>query len=398
MRASGVRRGALLVGVIGLVAVSGVVHSGASPDSQGTSLRVRKSVTDLTAAERAAFVDAVLALKKTPSPFDSTLSYYDQFVIWHVVINLCEGIDPLADHQQMAHGGPIFLPWHREYLLLFELALQTVGGSDVTLPYWDWTDPESVASVFADDFMGGNGDPKQDNAVTTGPFRKGEWELTVKHRGSIYAFSNSSYIMRSLGDGGALPTQADVDEAFAAPTYDVAPYDNTSDVTRSFRNALEGFRGPGVNGCIPHDLRGSVSLGGGKLHNPVHGWVGGASPTSRGPRFGTMTANSASPNDPVFFLHHANVDRLWAEWQEIYGVDTYRPISGYEFNSLNDAMYPFDEAGIVATPADVADIAQLGYRYSVPETVEQLATSPRFNAVSQPAQLWCRIGTRQAVL
>jgi hypothetical protein len=28
----------------------------------------------------------------------------------------------------------------------------------------------------------------------------------------------------------------------------------------------------------------------------------------------------ASPNDPVFFLHHANVDRLWESWQQVNGV------------------------------------------------------------------------------
>ncbi|MCB9760993.1 MAG: tyrosinase family protein [Alphaproteobacteria bacterium] len=29
-----------------------------------------------------------------------------------------------------------------------------------------------------------------------------------------------------------------------------------------------------------------------------------------------MFHSSASPNDPMFFLHHANVDRVWAAWQE----------------------------------------------------------------------------------
>ena len=26
--------------------------------------------------------------------------------------------------------------------------------------------------------------------------------------------------------------------------------------------------------------------------------------------------NSANPNDPMFFLHHNNVDRIWAMWQD----------------------------------------------------------------------------------
>lgn len=40
------------------------------------------------------------------------------------------------------------------------------------------------------------------------------------------------------------------------------------------------------------------------LHNPVHGWVGG-----------TMGDKTKAPADPVFWLHHSNVDRLWAGWQ-----------------------------------------------------------------------------------
>jgi tyrosinase len=78
-----------------------------------------------------------------------------------------------------------------------------------------------------------------------------------------------------------------------------------------------------------------------------------------------------SVNDPVFFLHHANIDRLWAEWQDAHGIDSYEPHScgesllepllepGCAANTRNDRMYPpFD-----ATPADVADLSALGYRY-----------------------------------
>ena len=66
-------------------------------------------------------------------------------------------------------------------------------------------------------------------------------------------------------------------------------------------------------------------------------------------------------------------------------------------NNFDDVIHPFDEAGIVATPADVADIAQLGYSYAVPGTSGQPPTSPRLEGVSPSAQLWCRIGTLPAV-
>ena len=57
----------------------------------------------------------------------------------------------------------------------------------------------------------------------------------------------------------------------------------------SFRNILEGWKG--LSNWEPHDAY---------LHNNIHVWVRGS--MKRG----------ESPRDPVFFLNHSNVDRIWA--------------------------------------------------------------------------------------
>ena len=49
-----------------------------------------------------------------------------------------------------------------------------------------------------------------------------------------------------------------------------------------------------------------------RLHGSVHIAVGG--PSSDPQQMGTM-ATAHSPADPVFWLHHANIDRLWAQWE-----------------------------------------------------------------------------------
>ncbi len=343
-------------------------------------LRVRKNVKSLTVDERRDFVDAVLALKAAPSPYDPGLSYYDQFVAWHLDLYPCG----MGHEMIRPHGGPMFLPWHRLFLLHFENALREVSGKPITVPYWDWSDPASTAAVFADDVMGGDGDPNEGFAVTSGPFRKGAWTLNVNPLGVQYTGSASPHITRRFGSFpvpgfGVLPTPEDISFVLGRPRYDVAPYDAASNPNVSFRNALEGFWqkvGParipaGAMVCGPDGVM--MTASGPGMHNLVHAWVGGLlGMTPQGPKLGTMFLPT-SPNDPVFFLHHANIDRLWAEWQEVHGVDTYQPQScdgllklGCAANTSSDPMHPPFES----TPDDVADAAALGYRY------ESMAAEP----------------------
>jgi len=67
---------------------------------------------------------------------EQELSYYDLLVLWHVA---AMAIPDINARQNAAHGGPIFLPWHRYYMIQLEQWLQIViDDSDFGLPYWDW--------------------------------------------------------------------------------------------------------------------------------------------------------------------------------------------------------------------------------------------------------------------
>ena len=366
----------LLLGVASASAFSPAAQTTISlstPSAPRREIRVRKSVTALTRAERKSFVDAVLALKRAKSPYDSSLSYYDQFVQWHKDRYVCHALDSTlgTGSMLMVHGGPIFLAWHREFLLRFEDALREVSGRAVTVPYWDWTDrqsvdPDSPNAVFKEDFMGGDGDPDQQYAVTTGPFRKGVWVLNVRPEGVLWAPSATTYLRRRLGVPQTLPSKAQVDTVLAASDYDVPPYSTDSDRASSFRNALEGSRpmqcGPDGWMAFAADLANAPSLEPRRssFHNLVHAWVAGLlSPSEVRPAIrGTMSLPT-SPNDPVFFLHHANVDRLWAAWQAAHPGKMYQPQAGYGGNNAGSAMPPFGEI----TPRQVEHIGDLGYRY-----------------------------------
>lgn len=178
------------------------------------------------------------------------------------------------------HRRPIVLPVHRWFLTQLEAAL----GQPV--PYWDWTVNRQLPAG-----MGGSGDATQGYRVTTGPFAN--WTSRV-YNATTGTFVSRPGIIRQVGRfATSLPTGAQVQQALQDPVYDVSPWNRSS--TTGFRNRLEagvGFPQPG-------------------MHDRVHEWVGGDM------RTGT------SPNDPVFWLHHSNVDRIWAGWQRRFGTDRY---------------------------------------------------------------------------
>ncbi len=352
------RRVVLLV--VLLAAVGALAAPAASPTAPVTLL-VRKDVKDLTPQEKADFVNAILKLKATPSPYNPKFSYYDQFVWWHRQAFLCT--------IGAAHMSSAFLPWHREFLLLFENALRQVSGNpNITIPYWDWTDPNSTAAVFAPDFMGGMGVASKNYAVMNGPFRKGKWRLNVVDPkandpwGFHYLVRNfSTFVRRNL------PTTNQVARALGRSKYDVGPYDAMSNPSESFRNYLEGWRWVKRMTC-EDGLMGVVTRKGAPhaMHNAVHLWVGGVWPKgSKKPYSGTMTLNT-SLNDPVFWLHHANIDRIWSQWEALHG-EQYQPVSGQRRGqNLNDTMWPYRNVGIQMTIKDTLDISKLGYTYAAP--------------------------------
>jgi tyrosinase len=133
--------------------------------------------------------------------------------------------------------------------------------------------------------------------------------------------------------GVNLPTKQQVGAVVAVTTYDASPWDDS--VQLSFRNRLEGWQPSPPT-----------------LHNLVHVWVGGD------------MGLSTSPSDPVFFLNHANVDRIWAAWQARNPSSRYLPAqntsgapNGHrERDPLVSIVQP------APTPADLVNVSAI-YSY-----------------------------------
>ncbi|MGD1861816.1 MAG: tyrosinase family protein [Leptolyngbyaceae cyanobacterium] len=400
--------GVILLVAIAIIALSQLrdnssVYYPPPPDAPGPELvfpnlsptqarQIRKSVTTLTPVEKSAFVNAVNALQST-YPEGSQLSLYEQFVVQHILtMGFRQRLGATGPARgNPAHSYPAFLPWHRQFLLDFEQALQTVDAS-VTVPYWDWTDPEALNVMLQADFLGTSGQGTFVNVPEHGRFEGGEvktspfaaWQLNeTLHFDAMTLESLGPHLLRFSTlppfDRYPLPQSA-IASLFKTDNYEV------------FNALLEGALVPDKTSDRADYVPGWA------LHAFAHSIIGGSQVdwtdwtqgiAHQTDILGTMDSIPCSPYDPIFWLHHANVDRLWAQWQdEGHSGDRFYPASDRPFgHNLSDPMWPWDgglsspgsygpeDANLTAlfiAPApskivraqDVLDFRQLGYTYA----------------------------------
>ncbi|KAI9499970.1 hypothetical protein GGI25_005358 [Coemansia spiralis] len=158
------------------------------------------------------------------------------------------------------HGNDNFFPWHRRFLREFEEIGQRYDRN-FAVPYWDELrdarDPAG-SPVLTSGLLGGNG---FGGCVRDG-FQAG-WMLT---------FPNSHCLTRQYDRGNQM-------QSWYSPEYIYSIMQRYGDM---------------------HGLRENIEY---TIHGSVHLSVGGD------------MATYWSPNDFIFFLHHANLDRLWDQWQ-----------------------------------------------------------------------------------
>jgi len=221
-------------------------------------------------------------------------------------------------------------------LLLFELQMQRVlADPTIRLPYWDWATDGALpvsgqtgAALWQESGIGGSGRP-----VSNGPFRAEVFRVRIESGAAGQLRTTDRGLNRELGQdpsAPSLPTLAAQATALRQTRYDADPWNRAS---AGFRNRVEGWRPFG-------------------MHNRVHVWVGG----DMGP--------ATSPNDPVFYLNHANVDRIWEAWM-LTRSRTYIPLPtespDLEMHRLTDQMYSILTQQ-PTTPADMLD-PSLFYSY-----------------------------------
>jgi tyrosinase len=224
--------------------------------------------------------------------------------------------------KQCQHGSWYFLPWHRAYLLSFEeivgATVKALGGpDDWALPYWNYSSQSNASALNVPPaFLARTMPDGSDNPLF----------VTARSGRSL----NPDYVRldTQLSDGDFVGI-------------DQGPH--------------AGVGGPNTPFMDHGDTEGLIEA---QPHDMVHGQLGG--------RGGLMAYTTMAALDPIFWLHHANIDRLWEVWRQRDPANK-NPTDAAWLNGPSRkrrfAIFGPDEKDRAANPKDVLSTKDIGYTY-----------------------------------
>ena len=248
---------------------------------------------------------------------------------------------------QCQHQSWYFVPWHRGYLLALEAqiraAVVSLGGpSTWALPYWDYFGPGTESQIPP--------------AFTQTKLPDGSANpLFVKAR------------YGPKGDGNIYVPMPPVNQKCMSNDLYTGTDHNTPP---------PGFGGPKTG--FSHSGRQSGNLEN-NPHNLVHSFVGGNAPD--GETYGLMSDPGLAALDPIFYLHHCNIDRMWAVWNSNGKSNPTDPawLKGPAAHGQREFVMPLPtNKSWVYTPEQMDSLSKLDYTY---DSLPKLA--PAVNLLSQ---------------
>jgi tyrosinase len=324
------RRDLLLQGCViggGVIATSvpGIVALAQTPQ-----LPERRSLQGLAWNDPivATYRDAVGQMKQKPAT--------DKFS-W---VNLAKihGTDP-GHYHFCPHGNWYFLPWHRAFTVTYERIIRELTkNKDFALPYWDWTANPRMPDVFLQ--------PKTPDGKTN------------------WLYDPDAGFTRTWPPAKPMPAE-NVGPAVLAQILKAANYEEfgTSRPQRPKQNSLAPswvLNRTGNQGVLE-----------GNAHNNVHNNIGGWMPTA------------SSPRDPIFFMHHSNIDRIWALWNAppLNNPNSKDPL--WTDMPFTDNFYNVDGSFWSPHVSDLYVPEKLGYTYGLPAAPgPAIAAAPSIMALS----------------
>ena len=270
---------------------------------------------------------------------------------------------------QCQHGSWYFLPWHRGYLMALEIQLRhdivAQGGPDTwALPYWNYFGGEGgsqfqMPPAFAQQTLPDGSPNPLYLTMRYGP--DGDGDIYVPTAAGEAAHPNDPNLPPAANEVTEQPALSETQFSKADPLY--------------------GFGGPDTG--FSHD-GGHFGRLESNPHNKVHVYVGGAPSDSS--IYGLMADPGTAALDPIFYLHHCNIDRLWGVWNAGGNENPTAP-SWLDGPAQRFAMPDLNGQPWYYTPAMVTDLGALDYGYE--ELVAQPAAEPelatRLSALGAPA-------------
>lgn len=283
---------------------------------------------------------------------------------------------------QCQHGSWYFLPWHRGYLMALEAQLRadilSLGGPGTwALPYWDY-------------FGGAQGV----QAVMPPAF--GQKTLPDGTPNPLYV------AMRYGPDGNGsiyIPTEAWAETHPADPNWsygDVSSACMSNDLYTGTDPATPppGFGGPDTGFSHNGGTHGNMES---NPHDLVHVYTGGQISNSN---YGLMADPGTAALDPIFYLHHANIDRMWAVWNAAGKANpgdsdwlkgpakafvmpmpgneswTYTPDDVKSITTLNYTYQELDDKAAPAAARLTQRLQSLGVAHAAPAAAKMRPTQP----------------------
>lgn len=247
-----------------------------SDHEQDHFLHVRKNVERLSSGEKLRIRRAMTQLQA-----DKSQAGYQSFGAFHGLPKWCPTPDAQVKYACCVHGMATFPHWHRLLVVQFENALRRYGHTG-SLPYWDWTVPMDGLPDLASHEL--YNDPTTGMDVPN-PFFKGHID------------EENAYTSRNPNP-----------KLFIKPGF--------GDYTRLAELVLLAFE---QDNFCDFEIQFEIA------HNAIHALIGTDSKYS-------LSSLRYTSFDPIFYLHHSNVDRIWAIWQ---ALQHYR---GKAYNTANCAL------------------------------------------------------------
>ncbi len=236
-----------------------------------------------------------------------------------------------GNYRYCPHGDWYFLPWHREFVLMYENAARTLTGNDsFAMPYWDWTVDRVMPKAFTDETYNGKANPLyvKGRTLNTNDWPlSDDWVSQAVLDSKVFDETNFQFFGTSKN-----PDQDNLDMSWVV-------------------------KGGGVQGFLE-----------GTPHNLIHNAIGAYMPSA------------GSPRDPIFMMHHGNIDRIWAVWNALGRSNTGNMSQTdqtlwLDMNFKNNYLSPTGQT-YSATPANLQSTLELGYTYPDLPAPDNLSSDP----------------------